>query len=851
MTRRTLGRLALLVAVLPIAISLRSGFHSDDFYYLDLLDSGRFSLRFFGTNLFGEPGTGGEYRPVVLASFWLNHWISGLSPIGFHVVNASLHVASAAFLASLVRRLFGSRLAATAAGLVFLLHPAQVEPVDWVAGRNDLLTVFFLLAGLAAFLRLRETEARAAGWVALFAGQVLALFCKEYATFFPAVIGAIAIGFGRRLGLRRGEAIAAVGGTLLASALYVAARVKILGSLGGYLEAPDFSIAAAAHRLLQFLDLATLPTWASQYRASPFLRAPWQFAVLAALGAVAIAIARPSRQRGLPALLLAVPWFVLPLLPVTNLWLSERYLYFPIAGLAILVGSAVAWLEERRPALRLAGLAAVGLAVVACGAVHLRKALFWNDTGRIVASLPAKIDELRPNATGGLTVAVRGSVQLLRSAIVWSPALHTPDEIEFLVRNATGRRVRAVLYSEPETIDYALDRAGDVLFLEMTTDGWVDVGKEDEPRWRRARRIGGDLEAAMSLEAKGALLEAFEMLDGLIAEQPFAATQAARIAKRLRESKEGSKRWERSVARALEVAPTDLDLLKLLAGDRDSGAPVPAAVARLPEGEPPGDSPRAELARTFFAELRTGAPEDYAPFLRSIRRSGDDAALALYLGWLAREPAGRDGIDGADVRRAITLLFRTGEDAAVTRAAARDGSLDGSGECARMGARSAWFLDPKPEAPPADAETIPLGTALGLGPDVAKRFLREGWSLFYERYVDPSSPGGADARRWTEGRESTFVFRLPDGVAASSFWMRAGSNATIQPLRVFVNGRKAQEGRIAGRFNAVDVSAPLEQGDGSSLVVRVVVGSCLSPKQRGAGDDDRPLGLWIYAFGVR
>src|SRR5262249_51651541 len=157
---------------------------------------------------------------------------------------------------------------------LFLLHPAQVEPVNWVAGRNDLLTTFLLLAALVGFLRLRQTEARPAAWVALFAGHLLALFCKEDATFFPMLLAALPIGFGRRLCVSRRDAIAAVAGTLVLSGLYVAARVAILGSLGGYLEAPGFTASRGARLLLWFVDLAVFPTSTSQFHASPLLRTP-------------------------------------------------------------------------------------------------------------------------------------------------------------------------------------------------------------------------------------------------------------------------------------------------------------------------------------------------------------------------------------------------------------------------------------------------------------------------------------------------------------------------------------------------------------------------------------------------
>jgi tetratricopeptide (TPR) repeat protein len=95
-----------------------------------------------------DPRSTQQYYPLTHTSFWLDYQLWGLQPLGYHLVNASLHAASAVLAALVLRRLAvpGAWLAA---GL-FALHPIQAESVAWITERKNVLSgVFFLSAALA------------------------------------------------------------------------------------------------------------------------------------------------------------------------------------------------------------------------------------------------------------------------------------------------------------------------------------------------------------------------------------------------------------------------------------------------------------------------------------------------------------------------------------------------------------------------------------------------------------------------------------------------------------------------------------------------------------------------------
>ena len=100
------------------------------------------------------------YRPLVSLSFALNWVTSGLDPTGYHLINNSLHVASALLVFLILASATQSPLGAWIGAFLFLIHPLQTEAVTYIAGRSDPLHLFFLLLSLGAFW-LAEKRGRA------------------------------------------------------------------------------------------------------------------------------------------------------------------------------------------------------------------------------------------------------------------------------------------------------------------------------------------------------------------------------------------------------------------------------------------------------------------------------------------------------------------------------------------------------------------------------------------------------------------------------------------------------------------------------------------------------------------
>lgn len=140
-------------------------------------------------------------RPLAGLSFRLDAWLHGADIAGWKRTNLALHLLNGATLAWLVARLAAGsapaaaphwRLAALVSGL-WLLHPLHVSTVLYTVQRMTLMSAFFTLLGLAAYLEARyrsKVHARGARACLLvfLASLPCAALSKETGLILPAFV---------------------------------------------------------------------------------------------------------------------------------------------------------------------------------------------------------------------------------------------------------------------------------------------------------------------------------------------------------------------------------------------------------------------------------------------------------------------------------------------------------------------------------------------------------------------------------------------------------------------------------------------------------------------------------------
>jgi tetratricopeptide (TPR) repeat protein len=130
-----------------------------------------------------------HYWPLTYTTFWVERRLWGAGPLGYHLDNALLHAANALLLWGLLRRLKlrGAWLGAA----LFGVHPIHVESVAWAIERKDVLSGFFYLGSLLAWMEWLDRRKR---WGLAMALALLAaaMLSKSTATSLPATMAVLA-----------------------------------------------------------------------------------------------------------------------------------------------------------------------------------------------------------------------------------------------------------------------------------------------------------------------------------------------------------------------------------------------------------------------------------------------------------------------------------------------------------------------------------------------------------------------------------------------------------------------------------------------------------------------------------
>jgi len=98
----------------------------------------------------------GGWAPITSISYMLDYQLYGLNPKGFLLTNLFFHIANSLLLFLILFRMTGAIWQSAFVAAVFALHPLNVESVAWVAERKNVLSTFFLLLTIWAYIRYAE-----------------------------------------------------------------------------------------------------------------------------------------------------------------------------------------------------------------------------------------------------------------------------------------------------------------------------------------------------------------------------------------------------------------------------------------------------------------------------------------------------------------------------------------------------------------------------------------------------------------------------------------------------------------------------------------------------------------------
>ena len=414
---RTFGPRLLLLAALCLATyaaTINIPLFEDEFPTLSL------------AHLYGSPGElGALFHNPVYRTRATTYWVMlavyravGLAPWGYRLASLAFHILGTWLVYALALRWAPMKPAAFWAALFFAVAEGHQEAVVWFAGFTEPAMLVFGLAAMLCWLRAARSPR---GWLWNAAGVVLfalALISKETAAILLPLFLLVMPRTDWRGSLTRLIPYALAGAVVAAS---------ILVQHGQSFRFSDGSFSPRA------------PFWIIWPRGMGRLLWVWGWLALAAIAW--------ARQRELwRAAGLALAWCGIALAPYSFLTYStqipSRQTYLASAGLALLFGLAVAYLETIPLASR-----KVLVAVVVIAAMVENIGMVWTRKRRQFVERAAPTDQLIRTAWiygGPIWVQCFPRNHWIAEAAVYWGAGMPPDALVWSVEEARRRKVKAV-----------------------------------------------------------------------------------------------------------------------------------------------------------------------------------------------------------------------------------------------------------------------------------------------------------------------------------------------------------------------------------------------------------------------
>jgi protein O-mannosyl-transferase len=130
---------------------------------------------------------GSNWHPLAWLSHALDYDLFGLNPAGTHGENVLLHAVNAILLFLLLRNVTGCPWRGMMVAGLFALHPINVESVAWAAERKNILSMFFFLLALHAYIWYTR-EPRVGRYASVVCLYALALLAKPQVITFPFLL---------------------------------------------------------------------------------------------------------------------------------------------------------------------------------------------------------------------------------------------------------------------------------------------------------------------------------------------------------------------------------------------------------------------------------------------------------------------------------------------------------------------------------------------------------------------------------------------------------------------------------------------------------------------------------------
>jgi len=306
-----------------------------------------------------------NWHPITWLSHSFDYQLYGLEPGGHHRTNLIFHTANAILLFLVFMRMTGAFWQSTLVATLFAIHPLHVESVAWASERKDVLSMFFMMLTIWAYLRyVEKNEIKRYLLVVVF--FALGLMSKPMLVTLPFVL--LLLDFWplnrAKVVLKKLfiEKIPLIGLAMVSSVITFFAQQNGGATKSLELYSMQARIFNAIVSYLEYLWKTVWPVNLSILYPHPGDTLQFWKVLLSGLVLTGITVLVVKAIRRAPYLAVGWFWYLGTLIPVIGIVqvggqaMADRYSYIPLIGIFIILAWGLPELVKNNKSILLAGI---------------------------------------------------------------------------------------------------------------------------------------------------------------------------------------------------------------------------------------------------------------------------------------------------------------------------------------------------------------------------------------------------------------------------------------------------------------------------------------------------------------
>ena len=333
-------------------------------------------------------GNMGNWHPLTWLSHILDWWLFGSNAGGHHLTNLIFHIANPLLLFIVLKQMTQRLWLSAFVAAMFALHPLHVESVAWISERKDVLSTFFWLLTMWAYVRFVNRR-RVADYVLMAVFFVFGLMAKPMLVTLPFVLLLLDYWPLNRIKSRQSllplfiEKIPLFMMVIASSVITYLVQIKG-GAVTKFAVLPlKFRILNAFVSYIEYIGKMFWPVKLVYFYPHPGPNISVLYAFVSAVLLLAITVFILRFAKSHHYLVTGWFWYLGTLIPVIGLVqvgvqaMADRYSYITLTGLFIIIAWGLPELFGRRKVLLASLSVAVLVALSICTYIQLQ---YWKSS---------------------------------------------------------------------------------------------------------------------------------------------------------------------------------------------------------------------------------------------------------------------------------------------------------------------------------------------------------------------------------------------------------------------------------------------------------------------------------------